>query len=108
MSPTCPIEAVSWHGSACSPQRRHAVTPIRPYAAPSRSPEIRFPDQRVNSQAFGFVFQDHAAGFQHIAVIRDLKRQISVLFDQKNRNAELSIDFDNLLENRPDQERRYP
>jgi hypothetical protein len=51
--------------------RPDAVTPTRPYAS-LRSSEIGFSDQSVDPQAFGFVFQDYAACFQDVAVIRDL------------------------------------
>ena len=64
ISPMCPISPIREHATRCRASKNRAITPARTHAhTHSRSAEIRFPDQGIDSQAFGFVFQDHAAGF---------------------------------------------
>ena len=41
--------------------------------------------------------QDDAAGFQHVTVVRDLQRQVCVLFHQQNGDA-LTVDLDDFFE----------
>jgi hypothetical protein len=73
ISPIGRISPIRERGTGCRASKTRAIAPARS-STPLRSSEIRFPDQGVDTQAFGFVFQDHAAGFQHIAVIGDLER----------------------------------
>ena len=62
ISPAGPIGPFRERATGYRASKTHAIAPARSRSH-SRSAEIRFPDQGVDPQAFGFVFQDHAARF---------------------------------------------